>query len=102
MRPEPTEISILTVRVSFIRSRAPRLTARPVFCWFTAVMPATEDMASGAYLTRAYKVMPYAKATIGPVALEAEVNYMWGDAANGNTAELVLLCPGVVMFPVRE
>ena len=32
------------------------------------------------YLTRAYKVMPYAKATIGPVALEAEINYTWGDA----------------------
>ena len=24
--------------------------------------------------------MPYAKATIGPVALEAEINYTWGDA----------------------
>ena len=33
-------------------------------------------------LNRAYKVMPYAKATIGPVALEAEVNYTWGDARN--------------------
>ena len=32
------------------------------------------------YLTRAYKAMPYVKATIGPVALEAEINYTWGDA----------------------
>jgi hypothetical protein len=39
-------------------------------------------VASGAYLARSYKIMPYAKATIGPVALEAEINYNWGDARN--------------------
>ena len=38
---------------------------------------------AGPYLSRAYIVEPYAKATIGPVALEAEVNYTWGDAAIG-------------------
>jgi hypothetical protein len=32
------------------------------------------------FLTRAYKVMPYFKANVGPVALQGEVVYQFGDA----------------------
>jgi hypothetical protein len=39
-------------------------------------------VASGPYLTRSYKIMPYFKANIGPVALQGEVVYQFGDGRN--------------------
>jgi hypothetical protein len=36
--------------------------------------------ASGPFMTKVYNVVPYFKATIGPVALQGELNYGWGDA----------------------
>jgi hypothetical protein len=38
-------------------------------------------MASGSYLSNAYVIDPYVKAKIGPVDLQAEVQYWFGDAA---------------------
>jgi hypothetical protein len=38
--------------------------------------------ASGPYLSRMYQINPYFKANIGPVALQGEVKYSFGDAVN--------------------
>jgi hypothetical protein len=40
-------------------------------------------LTEGAYLVNAYNVVPYFKAQIGPVALQGELNYGFGDAIKG-------------------
>jgi hypothetical protein len=39
----------------------------------------------GAYLTNAYTIMPYFKAKVGPVALQGELNYIWGELIDRET-----------------
>jgi hypothetical protein len=40
------------------------------------------------FMTRAYKVIPYFKANVGPVALQGEFEYTFGDAVKGEDAAL--------------
>jgi hypothetical protein len=46
------------------------------------VMPFPGAYGQLAFLSRSYKIMPYFKANIGPVALQGEINYQWGDAVS--------------------